>query len=91
MKQLLTFILSFALNFSFSQTWESLDGGLECTEPVIVSTILGLNYDEALNRIDAYGILKVTDYVSLIEEWDTGMDQVGHNTLMLVHLVGIDF
>jgi hypothetical protein len=55
MKQLLTFIVSFALNFSFSQTWESLDGGLECTEPSIVSTIIGITHDEALNRIDAFG------------------------------------
>ncbi|MFO0359281.1 MAG: T9SS type A sorting domain-containing protein [Flavobacteriales bacterium] len=58
MKILILLILILISSSSSSQSWESLDGGLECNEPSVVSTILGLNYDETLNQIDAYGYFK---------------------------------
>ncbi len=55
MRHYILLVLLLNYSFCFSQSWESLDGGLECTEPSIVSTIIGITQDEALNRIDAFG------------------------------------
>lgn len=54
---LLFFILYFPV-ITHAQLWESLDGGLECENGFIVSTVTGLLYDQSTERLEAYGFFR---------------------------------